>query len=379
MKLVPHRGPACLALLAVFLLVSCRAPSAAMGGRPASGEYALCPANVVFDLEREGLKVAWRQELGASPASPLVAIYSVADYLVAEAAGGQVHVFDAADYGKWKAGAGLPGRLDVPPAALGSRLFLTVKNRIFSLDVAGGKLIDPDGARAGMAVSVAPLVYQDALILAGAGGDVARHTIADNQRVWIRSVEGAILDRPVIDSGTVYASAQRDRVIALDLKDGQELWQLKPAPPARLSSGVAVYGKTCYVGDNLGTLYGLNAEFGNVVWTQSLSAPVVGAPKVVGDKVLVFTNLPRVTCLRGDAGPEPLWTFDGAVQLVTSGPELAYFLTDDNAIAAVTLEDGKELWRDPLPEGTLVAGSTRRPEFYIADAAGSIVAIAELE
>ena len=68
-------------------------------------------------------------------------------------------------------------------------------------------------------------------------------------------------------------------------------------------------------GTPLSLEYGLSTEVGAIKWTKSLGAPVVGVPKVVGDKVFVFTNAPNVTCLRGDAGPDVLWTLDGAERL----------------------------------------------------------------
>jgi len=175
-------------------------------------------------------------------------------------------------------------------------------------------------------------------------------------------------------------SAQLDAAVALKLdKKGTELWSLIPKAPAKLNSGINVYGKTCYVGDDLGTLYGLSTGLGAIQWKKSLGSPVIGVPKVVGDKVLVFTNKPNVACLQGDAGPNVLWRLDGADRLLCAGEKLAYFLMADNSVAAVGMADGKEAWRDPLPAGTMVAGSATRPEFYIANSAGSIVAIAELE
>ncbi len=114
-------------------------------------------------------------------------------------------------------------------------------------------------------------------------------------------------------------------------------------------------------------------------WKKHLGAPIVGDPQVVGDKVLAFTSAPAVACLKGDAGPDVLWTLPGAGRLLCAGKKLAYFLMADNSVAAVTLDEGKLVWDDPLPDGTIITGSATRPEFYIANPAGAIVAISELD
>lgn len=377
MKLALRRGLACLPLLSVLLLASCQQPPAQRAEPLTIAGYPLAPANVVFDLERENMKTAWRVEYGQTTRGTLSHICSVGDYLVAEGADHQVHVYNAADFGRYKSGVVMEGPLQAPPAVYGNKLLLTSNNRIFTFDVDAGTL--GKGLRTRMPVSATPLIFKDSLILAGEDGDVARVSMTNLEPLWIKSIDGPILDQPVMDNGIIYTDAQMGEAIALQAEDGKELWRLKPTGPAKFSSGIAVYGKTCYVGDQLGTLYGLDAEFGKVTWRKSLPAPVVGVPQVVGDKVFVFTNQPGVACLKAGDGPDSLWTLDGACKLLATSKTLGYFLMKDNCIAAVALADGKELWRDPMPKGTMVAGSASRPEFFIANAAGAIVAIAELE
>jgi outer membrane protein assembly factor BamB len=379
MKLAPRRALACLPLLAVFLMVSCQAPAAPAAAPPkAVVSYALDPANPVFNLERENLKVAWRQEFGQTATGQLAHIYAGGNYLVAEGSNDQVLVYNAADFGTYKGAAVLEGPLQFAPAVSGPKLYLATHNRIFTLDAATDTL--GKGIHTGLALSVTPLIRQDSLILASSGGYVGSLSPAAGNLDWSVCIDAPILDQPVVAGDTVYAAGQLGPAIALKLdKKGEELWRFKPKDPAKLNSGIAVYGKTCYVGDSLGTLYGLSADLGAEKWTKPLNSPVVGVPQVIGDKVLVFTNLPNVTCLSGDAGPQVLWTLPGAQRLLCSSKMLAYFLMADNSIAAVGLQDGKVAWQDAMPPDTLVAGSSTRPEFFIANPAGSIVAIAELE
>ncbi len=380
MKFAPRRALACLPMLAVFLLVSCQVPASPAGGAPpaAAASYSLDPANPVFNLEPEGMKVAWRQEFGQSANGQLTRLYSAGNYVVAEGSDRQILVYDTADFGTYKAGTVLEGPLDVAPAVSGTKLYLATHNRIFTLD-AGTDTLSDKALSVHMDLSATPLIYQGNLILVSTAGDVASASLATGEPNWAKSLNGVILDQPVIGGDVLYAAAQLDAAVALKLDRGSEVWSIIPKAPARLNSGIAVSGKTCYIGDNLGTLYGLSTDLGAVQWKKALGSPVVGVPKVVGDKVLAFSSEPAVTCLRADAGPDALWTCQGADRLLCTGKTLAYFLMADNSVAAVGLEDGKLAWRDPLPAGTIVAGSATRPEFYIANTAGAIVTIAELQ
>ncbi len=380
MKFAPRRALACLPLLAVFLLVSCQTPAAPAGGPPTSAAgYSLDPANPVFNLEREGMKVAWRQEFGETATGQLMQLYAAGNYVIAQGANRQVLVYDDTDYGTYKGGTVLQGPLQVAPAVTGTKVLLATGNRIYTLDAATDTL-SSTALRVGMALSATPLVNQGNLIMVSEAGDIASASMATGNTNWVTSIDGPILNEPVIDNGVVYAAAQLDSAVALKLDNkGTELWRFAPPAPAKFNSGIAVYGKTCYIGDNLGALYGLGTDLAPVMWKKSLGAPVVGEPKVVGDKVLAFTSAPAVACLKGDAGPDVIWTLPGAERLLCAGKKLAYFLMADNSVTAVTIDEGKQVWNDPLPAGTIITGSATRPEFYIANTAGAIVAIAELE
>jgi outer membrane protein assembly factor BamB len=375
MKLAPRRALACLPVLAVFLLASCQAPAPA---KQAPAGYALDPANSILNLERENMKVAWRQAFGQTSSSKLMDIYCAGKFLVAEGGGSEIIVFDATDYGTYKAGTVLEGAIQVPPAAKGNDLLLATRDRIFTLDTATDTLSDK-ALGVGMALSTTPLVSGDDLILTSSAGDVASASLKTGKTNWHASIGGIIYDQPVIAGKAVYVAAQRGPAVALTVTDGRPLFRITPLPPAHFSSGIAVSGKTCYVGDDLGTLYGIDSDLGAPRWTWPLNSPVAGVPQVLGDKVLVFSAAPKVTCLQAEAGPKVLWNVDGAKKMLCSSKTMAYFLMADNSVAGVKLADGTVAWRDALPAGTMVVGSSERPEFYIANAEGAIVAISELQ
>jgi outer membrane protein assembly factor BamB len=264
----------------------------------------------------------------------------------------------------------------------GNTLFLVVGDVIYGFDVPSGKLTE--GYDPKFALGTPPVVYDDSLILAGSKGDLARVNLADGSRPWQKSIMGAIFYPPVVSAGRLFAAGYRDQLISLDLEKGDKgkapWWGWTPPAPSWLSSGLATLGDSIYVGDQRGFLYRLKAESGELTAKETLESPIVGEPSVVNGRLMVFTERPSMVCMGAEgAGMQQLWRYEGARKLLSVGKKVAYVLNDGPSVAAVRLEDGKELWRRALPKDCRVAGDPQRPAFYVANSAGSIVAFAELD
>ncbi|MHC4479465.1 MAG: outer membrane protein assembly factor BamB family protein [Planctomycetota bacterium] len=380
MKIATRSRRALIALVVAALLASCAAPSPPTEGgaaRVGPRSSKLSPSNAIFDVEPLGLKVLWSEELGQlSSNRQLRNVYAVENMVVIEAEKGEVHCLDSTT-GIWQATTVLRDVLTRPPAAMGTTLFFITDNSLYAFDTAADTLSRPH--HPGFAVFTRPLVFRDSLVLAGGSGELALLALPGEKQTWLASLGAPIFQQPVIDAARLYASAAGDTVIAVDLEEQRELWRWRPQEPSEISSGVAISGSRVFVGDNRGLLYSLQAEFGEPIWQSMLEAPVVGKPQIVGSRLLAFTNKPSVVCLEAASERKKLWQYDGAEQLLAASEEVAYLLTHDHSVAALSLESGQELWREPLPHDARVAGEPTRPAFFIADTGGSIVALAALD
>ncbi|MCK4283025.1 MAG: PQQ-binding-like beta-propeller repeat protein [Candidatus Brocadiae bacterium] len=371
MKIVLRKCCWRMLLLAPLILASCAAPAPA--SKPISK---LSPENALFDLEQEGLKLLWRQELGKRTDAPLRDIYCTGNIVVVEAEGGELHCLKSSD-GTWKATRLLGDRLTRAPKAQGQRLYLVIKNNLYIFDTASGGL---SGAyRPGFAIFTPPQVYGDSLILAGGNGHLRRMMLDAPRKGWLTSLEGPILEEPVIAEDRVFAAACYDKVIAVQAEDGLVLWKWKPREPSRISSGVAVLGHRLFVGDDRGFIYSLRADYGEPTWKMMAGASIVGRPRVVGTDVLVFTARPSLISIAAGGDMQTLWECEGATELVAAGETTAYVLTEDHSVVALCLETGKEMWRHPLPVDCEITGDPTRAAFYIVNSKGSIVALGELD
>ncbi len=361
-------------LLAALGLTSCAAPPASTSA--ACQESKLSPENAFFDLEPEGLKLLWRQDLGQLSDRQLRDVYCAGPIVVVEAEGGEIHCLNAAN-GVWKATEVLRSSLDRAPVFMDQALVLVVKNALCRFDTVTGSLSRP--FHPGFAVSTSPLVYGDSLILAGGNGHLQRVSLETGDADWICSLAGWIAQKPAMGDGVVFAAAEGDEAIAVQASDGLELWHWRPAEPSRLCSGVAVLGSRVFLGDDRGFVYALNADTGDVRWKGMAEASIVGRPQTIGTDLLVLTAKPDLMSLDAGADLRKLWQCNGPVRVLAVGDAVVYVLNSDHSVAALSRQSGERLWCHPLPPDCRIVGDANRPALYIANSAGSIIALGELD
>jgi outer membrane protein assembly factor BamB len=107
------------------------------------------------------------------------------------------------------------------------------------------------------------------------------------------------------------------------------------------SSSPALVGTTLYIGNNAGTLYAIDVLTGRVLWTYHVHNPIMSAPIVYGDAVIVAEGNENSPTNSTPARPIH----------VGAGP---------NAIVALRRENGTLLWRRAL-------GGTGMPTPAIVD------------
>jgi outer membrane protein assembly factor BamB len=379
MKVNCRRALMAASCLAALLMVSCELMSArAPRAEKEAVASKLSPANATYDLEDEGLKVYWQQELGQlSEGRSLRSIYVAGSFVVLETDDDIVHCLDSTS-GEWRGTAKLPAKLDLPPVAVGDNVFFVCKNAILTFDVAHDRLSKP--YHPGFPLFAKPVLYQDRLILGGGDGRIESIDLSGEDQKWIASLSGEVFDPPVVSQGKLYASAHGDKVIAWDLTDDLEMGRWGPNPPSDLSSGVAIYkDTTLFVGDDRGLVYALTTDFFQKVWEQMLDAPVIGQPQVIGERLLVLTSEPALVCFNA---PEHklLWKQPGVERILAAGRRGLYVLKEGNVLAVLSQETtGEPVWTDVLPKKCRVIGDPAQPVLYLANPAGSVLALKELD
>src|SRR6266540_4855269 len=142
------------------------------------------------------------------------------------------------------------------------------------------------------------------------------------QTAVLESMETA----PLVVNGVMFLTTSFNHVYAVDAATGKEFWHYKHkmGPVTTFccgpnNRGVAAYAGLLYMGTLDAKLVALDAKTGNVVWEKEIADPEKGysetmAPTVVGNKVLIGTNGGEygirgfVKAYDANSG-ELLWTF----------------------------------------------------------------------
>jgi outer membrane protein assembly factor BamB len=266
--------------------------------------------------------------------------------------------------------------------------------------------LDPDPALTSTEVRLPrPVINADWPQAGGYPSHAMQHLALDGplRRLWSASIGegpsryGAVLSQPVVADGRVYALDAQDVVIALDAKNGREIWRNDVKPETELAhafgGGVAAADGRLFVTTGYGQVLALDLKTGREIWRQQVTAPVRSAPTVANGRVFVVTVENELEVLAADDGHR-LWTHNGlpetagllgaASPAVEGGIVVVPYTSGE--LFALRAENGRPLWTDNLatarPLGALstLADIRGRPvidrgRVYAVSHSGRMVAI----
>ncbi|MCR9269075.1 MAG: PQQ-dependent dehydrogenase, methanol/ethanol family [Hyphomonadaceae bacterium] len=132
---------------------------------------------------------------------------------------------------------------------------------------------------------------------------ISKNNISDLGVAWTYDLATSrgVESTPIVIDGVMYVTSAWSIVYALDAKTGEELWVYDPGVDRAVgvnaccdvvNRGVALYDGKVYVGVIDGRVEALDAETGDLVWSQvtvdqSKPYTITGAPRVVDGKVLI--------------------------------------------------------------------------------------------
>ena len=167
---------------------------------------------------------------------------------------------------------------------------------------------------------------------------------------WKFDMQGRVLTSAAIADGVVYASSESGKIVAVDAKRGQEVWEFATGQPVRCSPAVA--DGLVYCGSDNGILYALDAKTGKPVWQFETGGPVQASPAVVGGVLVFGANDHNIYALDRQTGRK-LWSFRTSRSCVKAPP----VIHGDRVFAAgwsdwvwcLDLKSGKPIWQSFIP------------------------------
>lgn len=251
----------------------------------------------------------------------------------------------------------LPSIAHAAPTVTNDRIIVvTIDNRLFCLDAASG---EPLWNYAGVPETTtllggaSPAIDQSVAVAAFSSGELAAFRIENGSSIWSDNLANvrralspnAIADiraLPVVDRGMVFAVSYNGRMVAIDLRTGERVWQRDiGGAEMPFSAGDTVFVLT---GDQ--QLAALARETGGIRWISSLPAfenpkerknPIVWTgPVLAGGRLIVASSHGQVAEIDPATGRiSAQWKGPGPVLL---SPVVAdntlYLLSEGGTLAA---------------------------------------------
>lgn len=133
--------------------------------------------------------------------------------------------------------------------------------------------------------------------------DINKENIEQLGLVWSLNVgtKRGIEATPLVVNGILYLSLPWSKVVAVDVRKGETIWEFDPKVPKAygekaccdvVNRGVAIYEGKVFLGTLNGKLIALDAATGSISWEQQTvdttkAYTITGAPRVVNGKVII--------------------------------------------------------------------------------------------
>jgi outer membrane protein assembly factor BamB len=180
---------------------------------------------------------------------------------------------------------------------------------------------------------------------------------------WRKSLDSPARSSPTLVGDRLYCTTLDNRVLAFNVADGERAWSYQGATAATtVMAGAAPAGAEGFVvaGFGSGELVALRSDSGALAWGDSLApsrgrasqvdlAAIRGLPVIDRNRVYAIGVGGLLVCLDLRSGRR-LWERDaGGSETPWVAGDWLFVQTGDQALAAVSLDDGRVRWVQDLP------------------------------
>lgn len=187
---------------------------------------------------------------------------------------------------------------------------------------------------------------------------------ATGREIWQHAIGMPIINAPVVSGGRIFFSTYDNHFYALAETDGRQLWDHQGiAEPAGIlvSTSAAVSGETVVVPYTSGEVFALQAQNGQVSWSEVLSRSgqvtalsqlddVAGRPVIDRGVIYAISQSGVMAAINANSG-ERMWTREmGGIQTPWAAGDYVYVLDNNSRVICLTRKEGRVRWIHQLPE-----------------------------
>jgi outer membrane protein assembly factor BamB len=324
-------------------LPSTLVPGGAAKSRPGSGLLALLALLAIAGCSSTGdSSPDWAGVKGGSEPSALVEFHHTARFEV-----------------RWHSNVGDSGANPQQPAVTSDAVYgVSGKGVLTRLDRSSGK--QQWRVETGLLVSSGGVASGEGLVLVGGDkGDVQAYG-EDGKLRWKTTVSSEVLSISSVSDGVVLVRTGDGHITGLNAADGKNIWVYERTTPAlvvRSHAGAVIQRGVAYAGFSGGKLEALNIKNGEVLWENVVSQPtgntelerisdVTSDPVVDDEQVCAISFQGRVACF-GIAQGGPLWNRDLSSDKGLMMLRKYIYLTDaQGAVLSLDKVTGGTMWKN---------------------------------
>ena len=230
------------------------------------------------------------------------------------------------------------------------------------------KKLEPDPRIADLAVRLPPPETNPTWPQTGGYADHAMHhlAVADvPKKAWsIHVGEGSsderrLLAQPIVAEGKVFTMDTENHVTAYETGTGKRLWRIIVVPEEAeedaFGGGMAYDGGRVYVTTGAAEALALDAQTGDIIWRQSVTAPVRSGPTVSASRVFAVSVDNQLHALDARDGAK-LWSNAGIAEVAAllggSSPAVEGSIVvapyTSGELVALRIDNGRQNWTDTL-------------------------------
>ena len=206
--------------------------------------------------------------------------------------------------------------------------------------------------KSGRSIYASATCWKDRVFVGDVTGLMTAYDKATGKECWHFQADKKIVGTPAVVSGTLVFGSTGDLIYGLDARTGRELWQIKTDLP--IMGAVASDGKTAYIGGSDHKMHAIDARTGKERWTfDGVKGYIVTRPLLTQGMVVFGAWDSKLYALNQQDG-SLLWTWNhpkgglhySPAQVWPVANKEAIFIADpQRALTAISLKDGKTLWR----------------------------------
>ncbi|MBN2136580.1 MAG: PQQ-like beta-propeller repeat protein [Sedimentisphaerales bacterium] len=181
------------------------------------------------------------------------------------------------------------------------------------------------------------------------------------ERKWYRlfGEEGLMAGiQPIVAEGKVFVGTMAGTLYAIDSDTGNDVWTFKTAG-AILHTCTAAQGKV-FFGNAAGKIYGVNTGDGSIAWSVQTGQAVWNCPAAFEGVVIAGGRDGKVYAVEAKTG-RVKWTSKTGYAILSSpaidpGENMAYIASEDMHVYAFDIHQGKLVWRSEKLPGVSFRG-----------------------